>query len=476
MRLLLGMLRPDAGEVRLDGVDAACRGCRDVGARRTARRAPARLRRAHGPGQPRGRRPAARRRASPRRRRRGSRDRRSSTSAATPRCARAGSRWATASGSASPPRCCTSRRSSCSTSRRTASTRPASSCCANRSCGAPTRAPASSCRATTSTRSHASPIASRVINDGRVIGTLDPGGRRPRAGVLRARARRRRGAERGMSAAAGAAADRGVRSARVARAALRLAGSAPPSPSRRARRGRRGSWSRRPCILVAGIGALAARDALRRGIRRRAGAREARPARRRRRLGRTRRDRGADHRGRRSRGVRRRPELDVRPRVRRRHGRRRCSRCPVSRAAIALAKLVVYASGRSASRCCSRRSSRSIGLRAWATGRRMPQGSASSRACRCSWCSPRSSPCPRRGPRPSGADCSPGSPPRSRIIVVAQVLAIADVGEWVPIVAPALWAIAPDSVPAAALLTVPSVPLVFGALCALAWSRMQLDR
>ena len=29
---------------------------------------------------------------------------------------------------------------------------------------------------------------------------------------------------------------------------------------------------------------------------------------------------------------------------------------------------------------------------------------------------------------------------------------------------------------AAALLTVPSVPLVFGALCALAWRRLQLDR
>ncbi len=62
------------------------------------------------------------------------------------------------------------------------------------------------------------------------------------------------------------------------------------------------------------------------------------------------------------------------------------------------------------------------------------------------------------------------------IIVTAQVLAIADVGAWVPIVAPALWAISPDTVPAAALLTVPSVPLVFGALCALAWSRLQLDR
>ena len=62
------------------------------------------------------------------------------------------------------------------------------------------------------------------------------------------------------------------------------------------------------------------------------------------------------------------------------------------------------------------------------------------------------------------------------IMIVAQVLAVSDFGAWLPIVAPALWAIAPGSVPPAALLTVPSVPLVFGALCALAWRRLQLDR
>ena len=75
-----------------------------------------------------------------------------------------------------------------------------------------------------------------------------------------------------------------------------------------------------------------------------------------------------------------------------------------------------------------------------------------------------------------GRGLLPGIAATIAIIVVAQVLAIADVGEWVPIVAPALWAMAPDAVPAAALFTVPSVPLVFGALCALAWSRLQLDR
>ena len=62
------------------------------------------------------------------------------------------------------------------------------------------------------------------------------------------------------------------------------------------------------------------------------------------------------------------------------------------------------------------------------------------------------------------------------IMVVAQVLAVADFGTWLPIVAPALWAISPGSVPPEALLLVPTVPLVFGALCVLAWRRLQLDR
>ncbi|WP_400996974.1 ABC transporter permease [Agromyces sp. GXQ0307] len=75
-----------------------------------------------------------------------------------------------------------------------------------------------------------------------------------------------------------------------------------------------------------------------------------------------------------------------------------------------------------------------------------------------------------------GRGLLPGIAATVGIIVVAQVSAIADVGAWVPFVAPALWAIAPDEVPAAALLTVPTVPLAFGALCALAWSRLQLDR
>lgn len=75
-----------------------------------------------------------------------------------------------------------------------------------------------------------------------------------------------------------------------------------------------------------------------------------------------------------------------------------------------------------------------------------------------------------------GRGLLPGIAATIGILVVAQILAIADVGVWAPIVTPALWAIAPGDVPTAALLTVPSVPLVFGSLCALAWSRLQLDR
>lgn len=75
-----------------------------------------------------------------------------------------------------------------------------------------------------------------------------------------------------------------------------------------------------------------------------------------------------------------------------------------------------------------------------------------------------------------GRGLLPGIAATVGILVLAQVMAVIGIGEWMPLVAPALWAIAPESVPVASLAIVPSVPLVFGALCALAWSRMQLDR
>ncbi|BDZ55243.1 ABC transporter permease [Agromyces marinus] len=75
-----------------------------------------------------------------------------------------------------------------------------------------------------------------------------------------------------------------------------------------------------------------------------------------------------------------------------------------------------------------------------------------------------------------GRGLLPGIAATVGIIVVAQVAALAEVGAWVPFVAPALWAIAPETVPMMALLGVPAVPILFGALCAFAWSRLQLDR
>lgn len=62
------------------------------------------------------------------------------------------------------------------------------------------------------------------------------------------------------------------------------------------------------------------------------------------------------------------------------------------------------------------------------------------------------------------------------LLIGAQVSAILSLGAWVPLVAPALWAIAPDSVPWPALVGVLTMPLIFGAATAYTWSRMQLDR
>ena len=62
------------------------------------------------------------------------------------------------------------------------------------------------------------------------------------------------------------------------------------------------------------------------------------------------------------------------------------------------------------------------------------------------------------------------------LLIAAQVSAILGVGAWVPFIAPALWAIAPDSVPWPALVAVIAVPALFGAATAVTWARMQLDR
>lgn len=62
------------------------------------------------------------------------------------------------------------------------------------------------------------------------------------------------------------------------------------------------------------------------------------------------------------------------------------------------------------------------------------------------------------------------------MLVLAQVCALLGVGAWVPLVAPALWAFAPEAVPWPALLGVLAVPLVFGSATAFTWSQLQLDR
>jgi ABC-2 type transport system permease protein len=75
-----------------------------------------------------------------------------------------------------------------------------------------------------------------------------------------------------------------------------------------------------------------------------------------------------------------------------------------------------------------------------------------------------------------GRGLLPGIATAVGILVVAQVAAVAKVGAWVPFVAPAFWALAPSGATAAALLTVPVVPAVFGAATVWAWRRLQMDR
>ena len=62
------------------------------------------------------------------------------------------------------------------------------------------------------------------------------------------------------------------------------------------------------------------------------------------------------------------------------------------------------------------------------------------------------------------------------LIVVAQVCAVLGIGVWFPLVAPALWAIDPATVPLAALLGVPVVAVVLGGATTFVWARLQLDR
>jgi ABC-2 type transport system permease protein len=64
------------------------------------------------------------------------------------------------------------------------------------------------------------------------------------------------------------------------------------------------------------------------------------------------------------------------------------------------------------------------------------------------------------------------------LIVVAQVAVVAFPagGAWLPIAAPALWAMRPEAVTAAQLLLTPAFALAFAALTVASWRRLQLDR
>lgn len=75
-----------------------------------------------------------------------------------------------------------------------------------------------------------------------------------------------------------------------------------------------------------------------------------------------------------------------------------------------------------------------------------------------------------------GRGLLPGIAVAVGILVLAQVSVIAGVGSWVPLVAPAMWAMNPAPGSALALAVVPIVPLVFGPAIVVRWRRLELDR
>lgn len=75
-----------------------------------------------------------------------------------------------------------------------------------------------------------------------------------------------------------------------------------------------------------------------------------------------------------------------------------------------------------------------------------------------------------------GRGLLPGIATAVGLLAVAQIAAIARIGDWFPLVAPAFWALAPGAASAAGLLAVPLVPLIFGAATIVMWRRLQLDR
>ena len=76
----------------------------------------------------------------------------------------------------------------------------------------------------------------------------------------------------------------------------------------------------------------------------------------------------------------------------------------------------------------------------------------------------------------AGRGLLPGIAATIGLVVVAQVAVVAELGAWLPLAAPAFWALNPAEVAPAQLALSLTVPLGFGALAVRAWRRLQLDR
>ena len=148
---------------------------------------------------------------------------------------------------------------------------------------------------------------------------------------------------------------------------------------------------------------------------------------------------------------------------------------PVGRSRIAMAKLVIYAAWAAGVSILLALGLLVTGLAA-GLGPPTPVRSRVWPANSRSACSPRSSPCLPGWAASWGRGLLPGIAVTIGLLVVAQVSVLGGFASWLPIVAPAFWAMQPDARAALALLTVPLVPLVFGAATVSIWMRLQLDR
>ncbi|KQX07692.1 hypothetical protein ASC59_08150 [Leifsonia sp. Root1293] len=75
-----------------------------------------------------------------------------------------------------------------------------------------------------------------------------------------------------------------------------------------------------------------------------------------------------------------------------------------------------------------------------------------------------------------GRGLLPGIAAGVGIVVIAQFGVVSGAGAWMPLAAPAMWAIAPETVTLVQLAFTLTVPLVFWPTTVIAWRRMQLDR